>query len=465
MNAFWRRLRPDHLAGQIALLVLATIIIFHLTSTTFHYLGVFEGLPPPIEPVETIAGGFVALDAAPPAERDDVAALLAKTSPWIKWTVIPEAPAAVDDAEGAADAQAVQARLWPGARVSPVSGADGHPRLKSVAVGLRKGGFAIAEPLQQRATMEASALHPPLFTRLLERSAQFFFLCVTILTVWASNAVVAPLVRLAREAERYPDERGDPQPLAECGPQEVKEVSRALNRMQSRIQTMIAARSHALAAISHDLRTIITRIRLRTEFMSDETLKEKMLHDVELMDSMLYKNLQHLRDAAESPERSLIDLDSVLQTVADQFVDLGHDVTYRGGDRQVILGSLTAMQRVFNNLVENAVAHAKSVVISLEQSAPGCIRVDVSDDGPGIPPQQRARMLEPFERGEPARTMNGQGGFGLGLSIVRALVEEIGGSLQLLGREPTGLVARVTLPRAFVKDCSAPADQKAGARS
>jgi signal transduction histidine kinase len=176
-----------------------------------------------------------------------------------------------------------------------------------------------------------------------------------------------------------------------------------------------------------------------------------MLRDAELMDSMLYKNLQHLRDASHAPERGLIDLDSVLQTVCDQYVDLGHDVTYRGGQHQIILGSLTEMQRVFNNLVENAVTHAKEVVVTLQQPSPDVIRVDVADDGPGIPANIRNRVLEPFVRGEPARNMNEHVGFGLGLSIVRSLVEELGGSLQLLDREPHGLIARVVLPRAFAK--------------
>jgi signal transduction histidine kinase len=280
----------------------------------------------------------------------------------------------------------------------------------------------------------------------------FFILCATILTVWVSSAVVAPLVRLAREAERFPDESVDRSLIDEAGPREVRDLARALNRMQSRIHGMIEARSHALAAISHDLRTIITRIRLRSEFISDDSLKSKMLHDVDLMDSMLYKNLQHLRDARHAPERGLIDLDSVLQTVCDQYIDLGYDVTFRGGQHQIILGSLTEMQRVFSNLVENAVTHAKAVIVTLRQPSPELIQIDVEDDGPGIAAGRKSAVLEPFVRGEPARNMNDHVGFGLGLSIVRSLVEESKGSLELLDREPQGLIARVTLPRAFPKN-------------
>ena len=131
---------------------------------------------------------------------------------------------------------------------------------------------------------------------------------------------------------------------------------------------MIAARSRALAAISHDLRTIITRMRLRAEFIDDEPLRAKMLHDVDLMDSMLYKNLLFLRDERYRHTQEIVDLDSVLQTVADQFADLGHDVAYEGDGRRMVIGSLTDLQRVFANLVENAVAHGRRVVISVERA-------------------------------------------------------------------------------------------------
>ncbi|MGA8173014.1 MAG: ATP-binding protein [Methylocystis sp.] len=455
MSSFLRRLRPDHLAGQIALLVLAAIVLFHLSSTTIRYFGNPDGRPPIIEPSEFIASALLAIDAAPVAERDDVLAALANAAPWAKFAVRDER-GDIPEANGA-DLAELRSRLWRDAKLFGVSKAA-DKRGGVVAVGLRKGGYAVATTPEPRRSLWASMSSAQgggaqtLSMRLLERSVLFFFFCASILTVWISSAVVAPLVKLAREAERYPAEGKNSRPIAEAGPREVRDLTRALNRMQNRIEAMIQARGHALAAISHDLRTIITRVRLRSEFIADAELKAKMLHDAELMDSMLYKNLQHLRDAQRAPDRGPIDLDSVLQTVSDQFVDLGHDVTYHGGQHQIIIGSLTEMQRVFTNLVENAVTYAKKVVITLDQPSPEVIRVDIADDGPGILAKNKMRMLEPFERGEPARNMNDHVGFGLGLSIVRSLVEEIGGAFQLLDREPHGLVARVILPRAFAKE-------------
>ena len=276
-----------------------------------------------------------------------------------------------------------------------------------------------------------------------------FLVSSLLLTLWLSFAVVAPLYRLVRQAEKFPFERRQFEPLAESGPKEMRELSRALNRMQQRIDSMIESRRRALAAISHDLRTIITRMRLRSEFIADESLKAKMLNDVESMDSMLHKNLVYLRGEESGGERGLIDLDSVLQTIADEFVDLGHNVSYQGGKHQTVYGSIGDLQRLFSNLVENAVKHGDHVSLSASTPQEGFIVVDVADDGPGIPADQKQALLEPFARGAPARTMDGKSGFGLGLSIVASLVGAAGGTLQLLDREPTGLVARVALPAAF----------------
>lgn len=443
MKGFWRRLRPDHLTGQITLLVLAAIILYHLALTTLHYVGA-ETRRPHAEPDELLAGALLAIDAAEVADRAEVLAALVKVAPWAKFTLLDRPPDMTESAGGEADITALSAWLWDGARVFVMrSNADKGAR--QIGAALRKGGYIVA--LAPHALRIGAGAPPPM--RIIERSALFFFLCASILTIWLSGAVVAPLVRLAREAERFPDECATRRPIAEAGPQEVRDLTRALNRMQHRIEAMIETRSRALAAISHDLRTIITRMSLRCEFIADEELRAKMRHDAELMDSMLGKNLQHLREARQAPHVCPIDLDSVLQTVCDQFADLGHDVTYRGGRGHVILGSLTEMQRVFNNLVENAVTHAKQVVITIDQPSAQLVRVDVADDGPGIPGDGKTRVLEPFVRGEPARTMNDHCGFGLGLSIVRSLVQEAGGGFQLLDREPRGLIARVTLPRAF----------------
>ncbi|MBG0810499.1 HAMP domain-containing histidine kinase [Methylosinus sp. H3A] len=480
MRRFWRGLRPDHLGGQIAILVLASIVLFHVCVTIvvqlFHYERTFredrvyrEERAPHSHgaSIETAAALAWAFDLAPVDEREQLLATLGDLSRGPRPELAAERPPAAQTARAEPSPGALRTRLWPGAEIF-ASAPDGH----SVTVALRKGGYLTLTPPPREMRREGfrdggprgpppggdfpgaqpppqSSLAPPPdlppLTGIWLGSALLFLICAAILTFWTSSAVVAPLVALARQAEKFPSDSGECELLVEKGPQEVRDLTRSLNRMQARIYSMIAARSRVLAAISHDLRTIITRMRLRAEFIDDEPLRAKMLHDVDLMDSMLYKNLLFLREERYRHTQEIVDLDSVLQTVADQFADLGHDVAYEGDGRRMVIGSLTDLQRVFANLVENAVAHGRSIVISVAQTAEDGVQIDVADDGPGIPDAEKAQVVEPFVRGQPGRNLNEHGGFGLGLSIVRALVEEAGGTLRLLDREPHGLVARVTL--------------------
>ena len=468
MKKFSRRFRPDHLTGQLTILVLVAIVLFHVTLTIVFRLLNAEPKLPLAGPVELTTSYLLAIDLAPVSERQNILSDFAHVTPWVTLTVQDERPDAGRPNEQTPELDILRAHLWPQANVYLAS-TPSKSNSKPVVIALRKGGYALmsaSQPLPPgmlampplpngsppgKAPFGGLPKGPPPGSLMLIGPTLFFFLlCAAILTIWTSNAVVSPLVKLVGQAERLPSELNEQELIVEEGPQEVRELTRALNRMQIRIYSMIAARAQVLAAVSHDLRTIITRMRLRAEFIDDEMLRTKMLQDVELMDSMLYKNLQHLRQARKTPEQSLIDLDSVLQTVSDQFVDLGHDVTYRGGEHQMIRGSLTDLQRVFNNLIENAVTYAGKVVVAVEEPSADVVQIDVMDEGSGISTQDKARVVEPFVRGQPARNMNEHGGFGLGLSIVRTLVEEVGGTLQLLDREPHGLIARVILLRAFV---------------
>ena len=341
-----------------------------------------------------------------------------------------------------------------------------------LAVELHKGGYAtvsIAEHQKSPGSiwrwLWQHADDEPFILTQGARTALSFIIFTAIFVFWALNAIMAPLRRLAKYAEQIPNDVDPKAQLPERGPQEVRELTRSLNRMQARISKMIAARAHVLAAVSHDLRTIITRLKLKTEFVPDQSLQQRMMRDVDLMDAMLFKNLQYLRaEGDDKSDCSLVDLDSVLQTVADEFCDLGHHVTYHGGGHQMIFGSLSDMQRIFTNLVENATHHAKTVDVLLTDRPEGLIQVDVIDDGPGMSAESKQTAFEPFVRGQPGRTLDEHSGFGLGLSIVRSLVENHGGSVSLLDREPHGLIARVFLPRASEGDERlAPSDFKSSA--
>jgi signal transduction histidine kinase len=208
----------------------------------------------------------------------------------------------------------------------------------------------------------------------------------------------------------------------------------------------MADRTRMLAAIGHDLRTPITRLRLRAEFMSNEVEQRRMLADLDHMEALVRAALAHLQDGRTGEGLVDADLPSLLQTIADQFADLGTEVGYAGPDDLVVRIKPHEMQRAVGNLVENAVRYGETPEIRVQAVDGGALEIRVEDDGPGIAEAERQAMLKPFVRGDIARTMNEHDGFGLGLAIARSIAEAHGGRLDLRAREPRGLAAVITLP-------------------
>jgi signal transduction histidine kinase len=222
-------------------------------------------------------------------------------------------------------------------------------------------------------------------------------------------------------------------------------VAKALNRMRERISTLIDDRTKMLAAISHDLRTPITRMRLRSEFIEDDAHRSRMLRDLDQMRSMLEQVLSFLRNDRKLESMTLVDVASSLQLITDQFADIGHKVAYDGPQHAMATVRPEDLHRSITNLVENAVRFGAEATVRLDVS-PDDLTIDVEDDGPGISDARKDVMLEPFVRGDDARNMDETSGFGLGLSIARAIVLAHGGELSLNDRQPHGLIVRIRLP-------------------
>lgn len=450
-------LKPNRFAFQITLLILVSIVTFQsIMIVLFHILDV-EGRRHIVDQRDFIAGVILALDAAPMSERDALVSDLMRATPYVNITLSESRPRAVAASVDAEDAdnenRQIISLLWQGADAFEASDVVNAVD-DAIAVQLRKGGYALVSIAQHekpprsvwRWLWEDEPGEPFILTPW-ARAAFAFFMFTTIFVFWTSNAILSPLRRLAQHAERFPDNVRRNTPLEERGPKEVRELTHSINRMEDRIRKMIAERAHVLAAVSHDLRTIITRLKLKADFVSDQQLQQKILRDIDLMDGMLLKNLQYLKAEEDSKaDYSLIDLDSVLQTVTNEFSDLGYAVRYAGGHHEMVFGSLTDLQRVFTNLVENAIHYGTSVDISIDQSTENSIQVDVADNGPGISNDEKVAAFEPFVRGQPGRTLDTRSGFGLGLSIVQSLVAHHSGSVTLLDRSPKGLIARVRLP-------------------
>jgi signal transduction histidine kinase len=272
----------------------------------------------------------------------------------------------------------------------------------------------------------------------------FVIVSLTLLGLWAARALTAPLSSFATAAESF-SLNGAAAALPERGPEEIRSVARALNRMRERITVLIDDRTRMLAAISHDLRTPITRLRLRSEFIEDVAQRGQMLRDLDQMRSMLEAVLSFLRNDSKLEAMTLIDVASTLQLVTDQFADMGCKVSYDGPSHAMVTARPGDLHRAITNLVENAVKFAPRATIRLKISS-RAVTIEVEDDGPGISDARKDIMLEPFVRGDDARNMDEGAGFGLGLSIARAIVVAHGGELTLNDRQPHGLIVRIELP-------------------
>jgi len=198
-----------------------------------------------------------------------------------------------------------------------------------------------------------------------------------------------------------------------------------------------------LAAISHDLHTPLTRLRLRVE---TDDQRSKMLNDIKTMEEMLTSTLAFTRDAEETEAAEFVDLTSLLQTICDDFADMGIEISFSGPVHQAFRCRPQALMRAMSNLIGNAAKFGSSVTVRLRSDAgKGAITVDIEDDGPGILDSEKIKVFEPFYRLDPARGAD-SGGMGLGLAIARTIVLSHGGDIRLLDRQPSGLIARVTLP-------------------
>lgn len=269
---------------------------------------------------------------------------------------------------------------------------------------------------------------------------------VLLLSLYASRMITAPLTRFVDTARALKPDDGPERPFEEGGALEMVELARSLNDMRRRIRDMINDRTRMLRAISHDLRTPLTRLRLRAEKSIQPDLRKTMLNDIKRIDEMIGETLTFLSDdvSAEAPVKA--DLPSLLQTVCADFADVGFAVTYDGPDRFAYPCKHRALARAITNLVDNGTKFGDVVVVRLVVHTTGSIEISVIDDGPGLAEEFHLQVLEPFFKANPARTATKHGGFGLGLSIVSDIVLNHGGSMYLRNGASGGLIVSVDLP-------------------
>lgn len=265
---------------------------------------------------------------------------------------------------------------------------------------------------------------------------------IVLFSAFAIWAIMLPLRRIA-DAALNADISNDAKVFEERGSVEIIALARALNSMRKRITIMVESRTRMLRGISHDLRTPLTRLRLRVEHLPEMQTRDAMLADIQHLDSLLSQSLDYLRDSHAQEVFERTDIASMLQTIASEFADMGFDIVYRGPNRLITTCKPLAMTRALSNLCDNATKFGTSVTVELHERS-GSIAIDVIDDGPGIAPPDQQRALEPFVKIDEARSGT-KSGFGLGLSIVSEIMQQHAGKLEFLERQPHGLIVRLTL--------------------
>lgn len=266
---------------------------------------------------------------------------------------------------------------------------------------------------------------------------------VVLLSWFVAQRLAAPIKDFAAAAERLGVDSAAP-PLKERGPHELRVAIRAFNTMQQRLKRFVEDRTQMLAAMSHDLRTPLHRLRLRAEFMENEDQQRKALADLEAMNGMIDATLAFARDDAKREPRQLVDLAVLIQDLCDDAADAGAPVSYAGPFVANICCRPGAVGRAVSNLIDNAVKYGGAARVSVTQEL-DCFCVTVDDDGAGIPLAEQEKVFAPFYRLEPSRSRD-TGGVGLGLSVARTIAREHGGEVRLNNRADGGLRARLELP-------------------
>lgn len=337
----------------------------------------------------------------------------------------------VADDTGELVAGIVAASLGPGYDVQAGMAPDGRPRLQ---LNLHDGSPLVIE-LFPGAMRLAQWLPAVLCAQLLLIAAACWL---------AVGLATRPLARLAEAAESLGPERRA-ETIPEDGPAEVSKAAKSFNAMQERIARYMHERTQILAAISHDLQTPITRMRLRTDLMENPAERTKWQSDLEAMQALVQEGIAYARSVhAAAEEGQRVDLDSLLGALVADYADTGADVSLAGTVGRPVNTKPQALRRIVVNLVDNAVKFAGAAAIEIGMHDER-FHVAVLDRGPGIPEHELLAVLQPFYRLERSRNAE-SGGSGLGLAIAHQLAQALGGSLMLGNRDGGGLRALVTIP-------------------
>jgi signal transduction histidine kinase len=451
-NDRWRRFWPGTFAGRLTILILAAIVLIQAASALlFYLLGPDEGerelaVAARASQLATIV---TLMDEAEGADRARLQQALGGRT--LALVLHQTRPALVDSAvAGDGLASALRERL--------ATAAPGPFEVVVDGIGRGRHGPRHEPPLMPgwHRLVVVAALSDGTWLELITPRHQMprwrpfrllFWLAIglglLLLGRLAARRFARPLELFAEAADRLGVDVSAP-PLPVTGSAELRRASAAFNRMQARIRRLVDDRTQMLAAIAHDLRTALTRLRLRVELIDDPVQQAKAVNDLEAMRLMLDETLAFAKGEALEEGPVVTDLAALLQTLVDDLSDAGHEVAYDGPDRLVFELRPVAARRALANLIDNAVRYGGSAEVSLRR-LPAGVEVQIADRGPGIPPDQREHVFKPFVRLEGSRARS-TGGTGLGLALTRSIVRRHGGDITLEDRPGGGLLVRVSLP-------------------
>ena len=466
-------IRPQSLWGRLILLLLGVLFVAQMLSAALHFRDRGEVLKHATgyNSAQRIAGMVKVLDGLPPERRKMVATELDLPALRIRLSEQPEkfpdnshqspraelfhkllhfrlgrdrpihiymptspgmTPAEVRSNWGAPEGMAPQMRqmMWQH-RGAPLSGYSFIVQIE--LAGGQWASFAYHLPA------ELAAWPWDLLVGLL-----ILLAAVLLVSFFAVRWLTKPLSDLAQAAEQLGKDISQ-SALEEVGPTEVRRAAHAFNRMQHRLARFVEERTRILAAVSHDLKTPITRMRLRAEKIDNPELRNKFESDLQDMQTLVQSSLDFMRGMALQEKTQLIDVDALLDSLAEDAQDMGQYINVKGEAETPYSGKPLALKRCFGNLLDNALRYGDGVSVTVENS-PESLKITVGDHGPGLPEDMLDKVFEPFFRAEPSRNVK-TGGTGLGLSIARNIARGHGGDLVLRNRKPLGLEAVVTLPR------------------
>lgn len=435
--------RPrDTVARWIALTVLVAMFTALAFNALFVQLAGVWARPPLTETglLEKIAVVVRVIEASEPAQRPRLAEVMADDAFSVKWSAQRTAfdLPVLNDPDFQSGEQAFEHLLdgpiRPMEAYEPSDWPDGN------------GHYLLLMQLADQSWLMFTA---PARSWGLDEGARSVIVVLMVListalvTLVATRRLARPLQDFAQGVRRFGADFRAP-PIEPVGPHEIRQAILAFNSMQAQLRHFIQDRTQMLAAISHDLRAPLTRLRLRGEFIEDADQQQRLFRDVDEMQAMINTALEFFRDDARLEQATQLDLAELLQTLIDDYRDQAIDITFRGPPRLVYFGRPLGLKRVITNLVDNAIHYGIAPEIELQHTQDEVV-IRVLDRGPGIAAEYREEVFLPFYRLEGSRNKS-TGGVGLGLSTARAIVLEHGGTVTLAERQGGGLEAVVVLP-------------------